>query len=150
LDTSLMSGRYLRDHIQQTFCPQEMPHFLTLHLISFGFKYGLPSDLDLVFDARCFKNPHYEPHLRPLTGLQEEVQSYVLSDPFILGFMDRIKDLLSYTYPLYQQEGKTYLMVGIGCTGGKHRSVTLVEKIAQDLSSKMPNIKVEHRHFDRE
>jgi UPF0042 nucleotide-binding protein len=119
-------------------------------LVSFGFKHGVPADLDTVFDARCFPNPHYNPLLRPLTGIDAPVSEFVLSDVRVGQFIDKTQDLMNFLIPLYRNEGKRYFGVGVGCTGGKHRSVAIVEALGKRLRNVIPNLKIEHRHIDRE
>ncbi len=103
--------------------------------MSFGFKHGAPADLDLLFDVRCFHNPFYIPELKPLTGLDEPVRDFVLSAPETVRFTEKLFDLITYLLPLYRAEGKTQLTVGIGCTGGQHRSVAITEALAAYLRS---------------
>lgn len=151
VDTSEMTAQYLRQLIRHAFAPSPDSTELPVHLISFGFKYGgVPSDVDLIFDVRCFSNPHYVDELRPLTGLAAPVRDYVFADANVSPFVDKVRDLITFLYPLYKNEGKSYLGIGIGCTGGKHRSVAIAEHLAQVLSPSIPRVFVEHRHFDRE
>lgn len=110
---------------------------LSVTFISFGFKYGLPVEADMVFDVRHLKNPHFVPELKAKTGLDSAVSGYVLQDPAAGEFLNRINDLLRYLLPLYRQEGKRYLTVAIGCTGGKHRSVTMAEALNKALGHTM-------------
>jgi len=92
---------------------------------TFGFKYGMPYDSDLVFDVRCLRNPYYDPNLRSLTGTHPAVQEYVMADQASGEFLEKLVDMVTFLIPLYEKEGKTSLSIGIGCTGGKHRSVTM-------------------------
>lgn len=150
IDTSAMTAQYLRQLVRHAFAPSRDSVELRLHIVSFGFKYGVPSDVDLVFDVRCFANPHYVDHLRPLTGLNAAVRDYVFADPNVDAFVERVRDLIAFLFPLYENEGKSYLGIGIGCTGGKHRSVAIAEQLAAVLEPAAPSVRVEHRHFDRE
>lgn len=150
VDTSKISSQMLRQMILHDYSPTAEHLELSLSLVSFGFKHGAPGDLDSVFDVRCFPNPHYIPELRPLTGLSDEVSSFVLQDQQVAIFLNKTCDLLSFLIPLYQAEGKRYLSVGVGCTGGKHRSVAIVEALGKRLRPILPNLRIEHRHFDRE
>lgn len=150
IDTSKISAQMLRQMILHDYAPSAEHVELALLLVSFGFKYGTPADLDTLFDVRCFRNPHYIEQLRPLTGLNTEVADFVLGDPQVQDFIDKTFDLLNFLIPLYKTEGKRYLGVGIGCTGGKHRSVAIVEALGKRLRQILPNLKIEHRHFDRE
>jgi UPF0042 nucleotide-binding protein len=150
INTSAMSSQMLRQIFLHDYAPSTESLDLAMLLVSFGFKHGAPADLDTLFDVRCFANPHYDPHLRPLTGLSDEVAQFVFSDPHVSEFIDKVSDLLNFLIPLYRSEGKRYLTVGIGCTGGKHRSVAIVEALAKRFRPILPNLKIEHRHFDRE
>lgn len=150
IDTSSMSGQMLRQLVLHDYAPSTENLELALVLVSFGFKHGTPADLDTVFDVRCFPNPHYIHNLRPLTGLNSEVSNFVLNNAQVSVFIDKVTDLLTFLVPLYRAEGKRYLGVGIGCTGGKHRSVAIVEALSKRLRPILPNHKTEHRHFDRE
>lgn len=117
---------------------------------SFGFKHGIPIDADLVFDVRFLANPHYVPDLKPLTGLSPEVAKYVHDDPLTEPFLEKMFDLIGFTLPQYQQEGKAYLTVAIGCTGGRHRSVTIAEDLAVYLRSQGYRVEILHRDARRE
>lgn len=127
IDTSERSPHQLRDFLKARYASQ--PHPLSISIISFGFKKGLPSDADLIFDARFLKNPFFVPELSSLTGRDQPVADYVFSDPNAHEFLNKIKNLLDFLIPLYQKEGKRYLTIAIGCTGGQHRSVALSEAI---------------------
>ncbi|WP_158736726.1 RNase adapter RapZ [Alteribacillus sp. YIM 98480] len=129
IDTSDLKPKQLRERIIQSFTGPEKDAF-SVNVMSFGFKYGLPIDADLVFDVRFLPNPHYIEHLQPKTGLEEEVSSYVLKWSETKEFMKKLIDMLEYMLPQYKREGKSQLIIAIGCTGGKHRSVTLAEYIA--------------------
>ena len=106
---------------------------LTISLISFGFKYGAPMDVDMLLDVRFLPNPHYDPDLRPLTGQDSPVRDTVLAHEDTQEFLERLRDLLAFLIPRYAEEGKTYFTLGIGCTGGRHRSVAIVEELARHL-----------------
>lgn len=150
IDTTQMTSQMLRQTILHDYSPTGESLELSVLLVSFGFKHGAPTDLDTIFDVRCFQNPHYIRELRPLTGLSDEVSNFVLSDPQVNVFIDKVNDLMNFLIPLYRAEGKRYLSVGIGCTGGKHRSVAIVESLGKRLRAILPTLKIEHRHFDRE
>ena len=107
---------------------------MTVSLVSFAYPAGLPRDADLVFDARFLRNPHYDPVLRPRTGLDPEVAAYVAADPDYAAFLARMRDLLALVLPRFVQEGKKYVTIAIGCTGGRHRSVHLIERLAAHLA----------------
>ncbi len=126
---------------------------LTVSLISFGFKHGAPLDVDTLFDVRFLPNPHYDPELRPLTGHDEPVRNAVLGQDDTKEFLVRLNDLLTFLIPRYAAEGKTYFTLGIGCTGGRHRSVAIVEEVARNLEkegTEGPEIELFVRHRDLE
>lgn len=136
--------RELVDHLTAGEDGREM----VVRLVSFGFKYGLPVDADLVFDLRYLPNPHFVPELRPKTGLDEEVSSYVLERPETRELLEDLGRFLSHTLPRYQAEGKAYLTIAIGCTGGKHRSVAVSEELKKRLGSEQ-NMVISHRERER-
>ncbi len=126
IDTTELKPVQLREKLIERFSASEQ-HSFSVNVMSFGFKYGMPIDADLVFDVRFLPNPHYIDHMRPKTGLDEEVSSYVLKWTETQQFIEKLDDLLAYILPHYKREGKSQVVIGIGCTGGKHRSVTLAE-----------------------
>lgn len=130
IDTSELTPRMLRERIISGFTTGKQQIF-NVNVISFGFKYGLPIDADLVFDVRFLPNPHYIDSLRPKTGLDEEVSSYVLKQPETQKFLEKLIDLLAFMLPYYKREGKSQLVIAVGCTGGQHRSVTIAEYIGK-------------------
>jgi UPF0042 nucleotide-binding protein len=119
-------------------------------LISFGYPAGLPREADVVMDARFLRNPHYDTMLRPKTGLDADVAAYVAADPAFHEFYDRLAGMLLLLLPRYRQEGKKYLTIAIGCTGGRHRSVAIVEKLAATLSETGWRVSITHRELARE
>jgi UPF0042 nucleotide-binding protein len=123
---------------------------LTVSLISFGFKHGAPLDVDTLFDVRFMPNPHYDPELRPLTGREEPVREAVLGQDDAREFLERASDLLSFLIPRYAAEGKTYFTLGVGCTGGRHRSVVIVEELARRLRQQEAGFDLFVRHRDLE
>lgn len=123
---------------------------LTVSVLSFGFKHGAPLDVDTLFDVRFLPNPHYDPTLRPLTGHDAPVRDVVLGTEDCQEFLEKARDLLTFLVPRYAAEGKTYFTVGIGCTGGRHRSVAIVEELAKSLSSTDGDINLHVRHRDVE
>ena len=145
-DTSSFTPHMLRDEIRK-FSGESVK--LEVIVQSFGFKFGPPKDADLVVDVRFLPNPHFVADLRPLTGIDPAVASYVLSSPESLEFLDRYVGLLDFLLPKYQKEGKRYLTVGIGCTGGKHRSVVLAEEIGKRVALNDISISVRHRDKER-
>ncbi len=121
VDTTKMSNKQLRERVMSMFM-EDTSQGITLTFMSFGFKYGIPLEADTIFDVRCLPNPFYIPELKPLTGMNREVFDYVTESEDTLGFVNHSLGLLDYAVPLYLKEGKSELVVGIGCTGGKHRS----------------------------
>lgn len=127
-DTSQMKPKELREKIVQHFATN-LGHTFTVNIMSFGFKYGLPIDADLVFDVRFLPNPYYIDQLRPMTGKDDEVSSYVMKWNETQKFLEKLTDLLTFMLPFYKREGKSQLVIAIGCTGGQHRSVTLADHL---------------------
>ncbi|SFU51269.1 UPF0042 nucleotide-binding protein [Aliiroseovarius crassostreae] len=123
---------------------------LAVSVQSFSYKRGVPRGLDLVFDARFLRNPHWDPDLRALTGQDDRVLNYVAQDARFAPFFDKISDLAEFLLPAYGEEGKAHLAIGIGCTGGKHRSVALTEKLAKALAHKGWQVSIRHRELERQ
>lgn len=144
IDTTHLSANELKQRMNNIFL-DNIRNSMLINVMSFGFKYGVPAEVDLVFDVRCLPNPFYVDSLKPKTGLEEEVRRYVMDAPESGELLGKLKDLISFLIPLYQKEGKTQLMIGIGCTGGKHRSVTFAELLYQYLSKENHNVRVVHR-----
>jgi UPF0042 nucleotide-binding protein len=117
--------------------------------MSFGFRYGTPNSAELMFDVRFLANPHFEATLRSRTGLDPEVARYVTKNPTAQALMHRLRDLLAFLIPLYDAEGKAYLSIAIGCTGGKHRSVAITELLAREMRSVGREVNVSHRDVER-
>lgn len=134
IDTTNFSSTKLRERIVNTFSVNEAKSFI-INCISFGFKYGLPIESDLVFDVRCLPNPFYVEELKAKTGLDKDVEDYVLKWPQAVELLEKLYDLFDFLLPLYQAEGKSQLVISVGCTGGKHRSVVFAEKIAEHLKN---------------
>ncbi len=147
IDTSHMSSTQLRDRVIKIFMGSNAPG-MHIHCMSFGFKYGTPSEADLVFDVRCMPNPFYEDDLKNKTGLQKEVMDYVMSFPQAQGLLPRLYDLVDYLLPLYVKEGKSQLIVAVGCTGGRHRSVIFAEKLHEHLVAQNDNCTISIHHRD--
>lgn len=147
IDTSHLKPAQLRQKIIQSFSKNQ--HAFTVNIISFGFKYGIPIDADLVFDVRFLPNPHYLDDLRPKTGLDEEVAHYVLKWNETKEFLNKLIELLSFLLPYYKREGKSQLVIAVGCTGGKHRSVTVAEELGRHFAAQYP-VEVTHRDKDKE
>ncbi|MBM7868242.1 RNase adapter RapZ [Heliobacterium gestii] len=150
VDTSDLSAQQLKTQIFELFGKDARNSQLRITIISFGYKYGTPRDADLLMDVRFLPNPFYEPALRNLTGNDEPVQEYVLSSPTTKVFMRKYYSLLRFLLPHYTKEGKSHLVVGIGCTGGKHRSVTLANRLAAALADEDYAITVKHRDIDKD
>jgi len=148
IDTSLLTGRDLRRVVQETFAG-DGDHRLGVSVESFSFAKGAPRGADLVFDVRFLSNPHYEEKLRPLSGLDTPVADFVAADPAFAPFMARLEDLLMFLLPLYEREGKSYLTVGIGCTGGRHRSVMATERLGAALTKRGWPVRIAHRELER-
>ena len=144
IDTSLLSPTQLKERITSLFLGN-ISLGLTVTCMSFGFKYGLPSEADLVFDVRCLPNPFYVPELKPLTGLDECVYDYVMKWEQSKGYAERMIALVDYTLPLYLSEGKSQLVIAVGCTGGKHRSVTLTRVLYDHILETGQRVIVHHR-----
>lgn len=147
INTSNMAPRQLRERINNEFQTEDKDIF-NVQLMSFGFKYGIPIDADLVFDVRFLPNPHYIDKMRPLTGLDEDVYEYVMKWPETQTFLDKLVDLLMFTLPFYKREGKTQLVIAIGCTGGQHRSVALTEFVGKAIQQKYETT-ISHRDMKR-
>jgi len=149
IDTSTLNVHELRERLTSQFSEDEMNRPMRVSIRSFGFKHGTPRDTDLVFDVRFLPNPHWVPELRNLRGTHQPVSDYVLRSEGAKEFVDRIDDLLQFLIPRFQSEGKSYLSIGIGCTGGHHRSVAIAEELAARLSAHGVNASVRHRDLER-
>jgi UPF0042 nucleotide-binding protein len=149
IDTSNFNVHELRAHIQARFGQEEETKRLLVSCLSFGFKNGVPLDADMVFDVRFLPNPHFVPEFRKLTGLDPKVAAYVRDFPQTVEFLNRVTDLLLYLLPHYVEEGKSYLTVAFGCTGGQHRSVMMVEEITAELKRAGYQVKALHRDSPR-
>nr|WP_280922212.1 RNase adapter RapZ [Ammoniphilus resinae] len=147
LDSSQLKPIQLKEKISNYF--STMQSRMTVNITSFGFKYGIPIDSDLVFDVRFLPNPHYITELRPKTGLDEEVSTYVFKWDETAQFVHKLEDFIAFTLPHYQREGKSQLIIGIGCTGGKHRSVSIAEYLGKKFSSQYVT-RVSHRDIERD
>jgi len=145
IDTSRFNVHELRAHIVELFQKKQTGRNILVSCVSFGFKHGVPEDADLVFDVRFLPNPHFVPEFRPLTGRDPKVAKYIRSFPQTMEFIQRISDLLVYLLPHYIHEGKSYLTIAFGCTGGQHRSVMIAEDVAGRLKKAGHRVKVAHR-----
>ena len=145
IDTTKLLTRELKGELDKIFVQNETYSNFNITLLSFGFKYGIPNDADLVFDVRFLPNPYYLPELRPLTGNDQEIQDYVMNCEEAGAFLNKLYDLLSFLIPNYIKEGKYRLVIGVGCTGGKHRSVTIANQLYDRLSELPYSLRLEHR-----
>jgi UPF0042 nucleotide-binding protein len=148
IDTSYLSPAQLKERISSLFLG-DASDALKIHCISFGFKFGMPTEADLVFDVRCLPNPFYVEGLKHLTGLDKPVQDYVMRSEETKGFVTRFFSLIDYMIPLYCNEGKSQLVIAIGCTGGHHRSVTLAQVLYEHLMEQNLRVSVNHRDIQR-
>ena len=148
IDTSSYKGNELRDRLMEIYNIDSENAFFEIKIVSFGFKHGIPSDADMVFDVRCFPNPFYVPELKKKTGNDKEVSDYVMSFPSALKFYDKLADLVKYMIPLFVEEGRHSLIIAIGCTGGHHRSVTFANKLYDMLTDEGHRANVVHRDIE--
>lgn len=149
IDTSQLLTRELKAEIDRIFVREEEYANFNVAVVSFGFKFGIPADVDLVFDVRFLPNPYYDLNLRPLTGNDKPIQDFVLKHEESRVFLDKLEDMLKFLIPNYIKEGKYNLVIGIGCTGGKHRSVTITNALAERLKQLPYPVKIEHRDITR-
>lgn len=149
IDTSALTVHELREELRQILFPSCPPGTMTLFLVSFGYKHGVPSDTDLALDVRFLPNPFFVEELRSKSGLETEVVEFVLKREETQMFLQGLLSLLNFTLPLYAREGKSYLTVAVGCTGGKHRSVVVVEELKQRLAQRHYPVYVRHRDIER-
>ncbi|MGN0140905.1 MAG: RNase adapter RapZ [Roseburia sp.] len=151
IDTSQLLTRELKIELEKIFVQNQDYKNLFITILSFGFKYGIPNDSDLVFDVRFLPNPYYVEGLRAKTGNDKEIQEYVLQFPEAHVFLDKLTDMLEFLIPNYITEGKNQLVISIGCTGGKHRSVTLANELYKRLSGRKEfGLKIEHRDIGKD
>jgi RNase adapter protein RapZ len=149
IDTSALTVHELREVVTAAVLGTASGNAMTVALVSFGYKYGLPVGMDLVLDVRFLPNPFFVPELRPLDGMDERVRAYVMDQPEARRFVDEIVRLLGFLLPLYRREGKSYLTIGLGCTGGRHRSPTLATELAQRLGREGVAVQVRHNDIAR-
>lgn len=150
IDTSQLLTREFKEELEKIVLGRKEFNNLMVTVLSFGFKYGIPSDADIVFDVRFLPNPYYVEELRPLTGNDKKIQDYVMKAPEAEEFLERVDGLIQFLLPNYVKEGKSSLVIAVGCTGGKHRSVTLANAIAKRLSKTPYGCKVEHRDIEKD
>mgnify|MGYP001586685756 CR=1 FL=1 len=145
IDTSSYTPHQLRQLITSLYSSAAKGSAMSLTLISFGYKFGVPQNIDLLFDVRFIPNPHFVPELKELSGIDMPVKKFIFEKPRTKEFMKKLKGLLNFLIPLYIKEGKTYLTIGIGCTGGRHRSPAITEKIASLIKNQPVDINIVHR-----
>lgn len=150
IDTTALQNAGLRAHIQNLFGDGSSGSAMVITINTFGYKYGIPHESDLVFDVRCLKNPYYVPELREKTGLDDAVYDYVFSGEEANGLACRLLELLTYALPLYIREGKTSLVISVGCTGGHHRSVAMGRRLQSELQSAGYQAILRHRDYMRD
>ncbi|MEE1102499.1 MAG: RNase adapter RapZ [Agathobacter sp.] len=151
IDTSRLLTRELKEEINKIFVEDENYQNLFVTILSFGFKYGIPSDSDIVMDVRFLPNPYYDLNLRPKTGNDKEIQEFVMKHKESQEFIDKLEDMITFLIPNYIAEGKNQLVISIGCTGGKHRSVTLANELYKRLDTQTGfGLKIEHRDITKD
>jgi UPF0042 nucleotide-binding protein len=148
IDTSNLNIHQLKEQLTTLFADEEMTAPMRVSVRSFGFKHGSPRDADILFDVRFLPNPHWVPELRDKRGTEAEVSDYVMGQTGAVEFVDQVEHLLTFLIPLFETEGKSYLSVGIGCTGGHHRSVAIAEEIGRRLNDRDIRAVVRHRDID--
>lgn len=149
IDTSSYNVHDLKAAITQLAQKQKKTSPFSLHVMSFGFKYGVPNDADLIIDVRFLSNPYFVAELRDMTGEMQTIRRFVLNDPNCSPFLDKYLDLLSYLIPLYEKEGKSYLTIAVGCTGGRHRSVAIAGVLHEHLTKPDRRITLSHRDIEQ-
>lgn len=149
IDSSGLTPRQLGEKVRSVICDGLVDSTLIVQLESFGYRYGVPPDADLVFDVRFLPNPHYIDELRPLTGRDEKLRNYVLGQSSCREFLQHLGGMLTFLLPLYRVEGKSYLTIAVGCTGGRHRSVSIVETLSKDFPDSETTLQVSHRDIDK-
>jgi len=145
IDTTGLNVHQLKNQLSSLFGVDDIKDTLQISVMSFGFKHGVPIDVDMVLDVRFLPNPHWDDDLRPLSGLDEDVKKYVFGSALAEEFTERVNNLLELILPAYVQEGRSYLTIGIGCTGGRHRSVAMSTHIAERIASMGYQLRVSHR-----
>ena len=148
LDTSSLSAVECKRRVTEMMTDKP-DAAMKIHCMSFGFKYGIPTDCDLVFDVRCLPNPFYEPELKEKTGLDKPVKDYVLKFDEATTLLKKLYDLVDYLLPLYVKEGKGQLVIGFGCTGGRHRSVCFAQEMSEHLGNGSFSVSVSHRDINK-
>jgi UPF0042 nucleotide-binding protein len=148
IDTTGLTVHNLRNQLVHLFGPENPGDALQVSVMSFGFKHGIPIDADMILDVRFLPNPHWDENLRPFSGLDQSVRDFVMTQSLSGEFLERLDDLMNLVLPAYVQEGRSYLTIGIGCTGGRHRSVAMVEEVAKRLATAGYHPRVTHRDIN--
>ncbi len=149
IDTSDLTVHELRELFAKRFGQEGTPRRLTISLVTFGFKFGVPYDIDLLFDVRFLQNPFFVPDLKPLTGEDPKVRSYVLTDPDAVAFIGQLEGLFKFLVPLFERERRSYVNVGIGCTGGRHRSVAIAGRLQESFAAIGYQSTIAHRDINK-
>lgn len=149
IDTSELNTHQLKELVVNLVCGESGPRLFNLHLQSFGFRYGVPIDSDLVMDVRFLPNPYFVPELKRFSGLDQGVREFVLEQSDTREFLDRFLWFVDFLIPRYQREGKSYLTISVGCTGGRHRSVVIIEVLKEFLAARKLSLKVTHRDMEK-
>jgi RNase adapter protein RapZ len=149
IDTSDITVHELRDRLTREFRQDSSARRMTISFLTFGYKFGVPYDIDLLFDVRFLRNPFFVPELKPLTGEDMKVQDYVLRDPAAAPFIEQLENLFKFLLPLFERDQRSYVNIGIGCTGGRHRSVTIARRLQEILASLGHEVSVTHRDLQK-
>ena len=149
IDTSDITVHELRDRLTREFRQDSSARRMTISLVTFGYKFGVPYDIDLLFDVRFLRNPFFVPELKPLTGEDMKVQDYVLRDPAAAPFIEQLENLFKFLLPLFERDQRSYVNIGIGCTGGRHRSVTIARRLQEIFASLGHEVSVTHRDLQK-
>lgn len=150
IDTSTINIHELREHINKIYASSNVSKSLVISIISFGYKHGIPFNSDIIFDVRFLPNPYFVPEFKNQNGMDEGVKNYVLESPDSREFLEKLEEIFTFLLPKYTREGKTYLTVSIGCTGGKHRSVAIANYLEEYLKSLGHEVRCKHRDIDKE
>ena len=149
LDTSELTVHELRDWMVQQYGDHEHRYSMKVSVMTFGYKFGVPYEADLVFDVRFLQNPHFVPELKPLTGNEKNIQQYVLDNKEAQGFLEQMRNFFAFLLPLFERERRSYLTIAIGCTGGRHRSVAIANKVKELFALLGYSVTLSHRDLDR-
>ena len=150
IDTTNLLPKDVKNLVLKIYIREEDFNSLTITVVTFGFKYGIPMDSDLVFDVRFLPNPYYDPEIRPLTGNDQVVRDYVMQNDVSMNFLSKLHDMIEFLIPHYVKEGKNQLVISVGCTGGKHRSVTIGNMVFDRLKTLGHSVFIEHRDIEKD